>query len=73
MKCIENILCSKQLLCIFIFHYVRINNIKLDHGGEKFMEYKSTIKSRPYLYKETKKVASLINQGVKVNDIKINP
>ncbi|WP_434293326.1 DUF1819 family protein [Clostridium botulinum] len=34
------------------------------------MEYKSTIKSRPYLYKETKKVASLINQGVKVNDIK---
>ncbi|WP_434305194.1 DUF1819 family protein [Clostridium botulinum] len=34
------------------------------------MEYKSTIKSRPYLYKETKKVASLINQGVKVNDMK---
>lgn len=34
------------------------------------MEYKSTIKSRPYLYKETKKAASLINQGIEVNDIK---
>lgn len=34
------------------------------------MEYKSTIKSRPYLYKETKKAASLINEGLDVNDIK---
>lgn len=34
------------------------------------MEYKSTIKSRPYLYKETKKAASLINKGLDVNDIK---
>lgn len=35
------------------------------------MEYKSTIKSRPYLYKETKKAASLINIGLRVEDIKI--
>lgn len=34
------------------------------------MEYKSTIKSRPYLYKETKKASSLINKGLDVNDIK---
>lgn len=34
------------------------------------MEYKSTIKSRPYLYKETKKAASLINQGVSLDKIK---
>lgn len=34
------------------------------------MEYKSTIKSRPYLYKETKKAASLINKGVSIDEIK---
>ena len=34
------------------------------------MEYKSTIKSRPYLYKETKKAATLIKQGITVKDIK---
>ncbi|AYD39512.1 DUF1819 family protein [Clostridium fermenticellae] len=34
------------------------------------MEYKSTIKSRPYLYKETKKAAKLIKEGLAVNDIK---
>ena len=34
------------------------------------MEYKSTIKSRPYLYKETKKAAMLINTGVKLDEIK---
>lgn len=34
------------------------------------MEYKSTIKSRPYLYKETKKASSLVNEGLDVNDIK---
>lgn len=34
------------------------------------MEYKSTIKSRPYLYKETKKASSLINSGLDINDIK---
>ncbi len=34
------------------------------------MEYKSTIKSRPYLYKETKKVSSLINEGLDVSGIK---
>jgi len=34
------------------------------------MEYKSTIKSRPYLYKETKKAATLINKGIELNDIK---
>lgn len=34
------------------------------------MEYKSTIKSRPYLYKETKKASSLINKGIKVDEIK---
>ncbi|EJO5349028.1 DUF1819 family protein [Clostridium botulinum] len=34
------------------------------------MEYKSTIKSRPYLYKETKKATTLIKQGVEINDIK---
>lgn len=44
----------------------------MDHGGDYLMEYKSTIKSRPYLYKETKKSASLINSGFGVNDIKIN-
>ncbi|KGM93219.1 DUF1819 family protein [Clostridium botulinum] len=35
------------------------------------MEYKSTIKSRPYLYKETKKSASLIKQGVSLDEIKV--
>ena len=34
------------------------------------MEYKSTIKSRPYLYKETKKAATLINTGLDITDIK---
>ena len=34
------------------------------------MDYKSTIKSRPYLYKETKKAARLINSGLGVEDIK---
>jgi len=34
------------------------------------MEYKSTIKSRPYLYKETKKAAMLINTGVELGEIK---
>lgn len=35
------------------------------------MEYKSTIKSRPFLYKETKKAAALIKQGFSVSDIKV--
>lgn len=35
------------------------------------MEYKSTIKSRPYLYKETKKAASLIKQGINLDEIKV--
>lgn len=34
------------------------------------MEYKSTIKSRPYLYKETKKAAKLIKEGFGLDDIK---
>ena len=34
------------------------------------MEYKSTIKSRPYLYKETKKASSLINMGLELERIK---
>ena len=34
------------------------------------MEYKSTIKSRPYLYKETKKAASVINAGFELTKIK---
>ena len=34
------------------------------------MEYKSTIKSRPFLYKETKKAAALIKQGVHINEIR---
>lgn len=34
------------------------------------MEYKSTIKSRPYLYKETKKATSLINKGLEIKDLK---
>lgn len=35
------------------------------------MEYKSTIKSRPYLYKETKKAAILLNSGLKINELKV--
>ncbi len=35
------------------------------------MEYKSTIKSRPYLYKETKKAAILLNSGLKMNELKV--
>ena len=35
------------------------------------MEYKSTIKSRPYLYKETKKAAILLKSGLKLNELKI--
>ena len=34
------------------------------------MQYKSTIKSRSYLYKETKKAATLLKQGVTVDEIK---
>ena len=34
------------------------------------MEYKSTIKSRPYLYKETKKASSLVNEGLDVDNLK---
>ncbi|MEG0408324.1 MAG: DUF1819 family protein [Bacilli bacterium] len=34
------------------------------------MGYKSTIKSRPYLYKETKKASSLVNKGLGVGCIK---
>lgn len=34
------------------------------------MDYKSTIKSRPYLYKETKKAATLIKQGIAVSSLK---
>lgn len=34
------------------------------------MEYKSTIKSRPYLYKETKKSSALINSGLKISELK---
>ena len=34
------------------------------------MEYKSTIKSRPYLYKETKKASILVNRGLDVDNIK---
>ncbi|AGK97531.1 BrxA family protein [Clostridium pasteurianum] len=35
------------------------------------MEYKSIIKFRPYLYKETKKDASLVKQGLSIDDIKM--
>ena len=35
------------------------------------MEYKSTIKSRPYLYKETKKAAILLKSGLKLKELKI--
>lgn len=34
------------------------------------MEYKSTIKSRPYLYKETKKAASFVNRGLEIKELK---
>jgi Putative inner membrane protein (DUF1819). len=34
------------------------------------LEYKSTIKSRPFLFKETKKAAELINKGLKEFEIK---
>ena len=36
------------------------------------MEYKSTIKSRPYLDKETKKASSLVNEGLDVDNLKEN-
>ncbi|HBM81441.1 MAG TPA: DUF1819 domain-containing protein [Clostridiaceae bacterium] len=34
-------------------------------------EYKSTIKSRPFFYKESRKAASLMIQGINDNDIKL--
>ena len=34
------------------------------------LEYKSTIKSRPFFYIETKKAAELINKGFKEFEIK---
>lgn len=34
------------------------------------MEYSAAMTSRPYLYKETKQVASLISKGTDLNDIK---
>lgn len=42
----------------------------MDHKGDKNMEYKSTIKSRPYLYKETKKAVSLVNNGFEIENLK---
>lgn len=42
----------------------------MDHGGDKTMEYKSTIKSRPYLYKETKKTVTLVNKGISLEEIR---
>jgi len=36
----------------------------------KELEYKSTIKSRPFLFRETKKAAELINKGFKEFEIK---
>ena len=35
------------------------------------MEYKSTIKSRPYLYKETKKAAILLKSGLELKELKV--
>ena len=35
------------------------------------MEYKSTIKSRPYLYKETKKAAILLKSGLDLKELKV--
>ena len=32
------------------------------------MEYKSTLKSIPYMYSETKKAVSLINEGLDIKD-----
>lgn len=43
---------------------------KVDHKGDTKLKYKSTIKSRPYLFKETKKAASLINSGLDIDRIK---
>jgi hypothetical protein len=37
---------------------------------EKELQYRSTIKSKPFLYNETKKVASLVMQGFKDIEIK---
>ncbi len=42
----------------------------MDHEGDENLEYKSTIKSRPYLYKETKKAVTLINTGLDMMGIK---
>lgn len=42
----------------------------MDHEGDEKVEYKSTIKSRPYLYKETRKAASLVNNGLQIDDLK---
>jgi len=56
--------------CNFTFNYVTIIIVKLDQVGKLNMQYKSTIKSRPYLYKETKKAATLIIQRVMVDEIK---
>lgn len=36
----------------------------------KELEYKSTIKSRPFFFRETKKAAELINKGFKEFEIK---
>ena len=38
---------------------------------EQNTEYKSTIKSRPFFYKESRKAASLMIQGINDNDIKL--
>lgn len=43
----------------------------MDQKGGIDVEYKSTIKSRPYFYKETKKAASLILKGVDIKTIKV--
>lgn len=37
---------------------------------QKGLEYKSTIKSRPFFFRETRKVASLVIQGFKDMEIK---
>lgn len=65
---------KQSILYIVIYIFINIDDIILNRKWTMeeiiLMEYKSTIKSKPYLYKETKKASSLINKGLKVEEIK---
>ena len=52
------------------YFYAIMNVLDLCLEGSITMEYSAAMTSRPYLYKETKIVASLLDNGADITDIK---